>query len=137
VGGPKQNRNTKDNKKQQNRLAKHGRRDQFTQPKLTGLLKSSLLGVNAPLTANTWDVRSLANIATGTSENERIGSKIQLAELRCRLNLYMSGSITDTSHRTVRQLVVVTHNPTVPGDNNWLTQLFFDGLSADQSSLVN
>jgi hypothetical protein len=100
-------------------------------------LKSSLLGVNVPLTANTWDVRSLANIANGTSENERIGSKVKLAELRCRLNLFMSGTITDTAHRTVRQLVVVTHNPTVPGDNNWLNQLFFDGTSADQSSLVN
>jgi hypothetical protein len=49
----------------------------------------------------------------------------------------MSGTITDTSHRTVRQLIVVVSAPTIPGDNGWLNQLFFDGTSADQASLVN
>jgi hypothetical protein len=49
----------------------------------------------------------------------------------------MSGTISDTSHRTVRQLIVVVSAPTVPGDNGWMNQLFFDGTSADQASLVN
>jgi hypothetical protein len=32
---------------------------------------------------------------------------------------------------------VVVHAPTTPGNNGWLNQLFFDGLSSSVSSLVN
>jgi hypothetical protein len=49
----------------------------------------------------------------------------------------MNGTITDTSYRVVRQLVVVLHEQTTPGAYPWMSEIFFDGTNADASSLVN
>lgn len=126
----------KNNNQKQQRKQK-ANRGQFVPAKLSGQLKSKLLGVNVSLAVSTWDVRSLSNIQAGTSENERIGLKLQLKQLRCRQIFSMPVSIAETAHRIIRQLIVVVHAPTTPGNNGWLAQLFFDGLSASVSSLVN
>ena len=49
----------------------------------------------------------------------------------------MNGTLTDTSHRVVRQLIVVLHEQSTPGAHPWLSDIFFDGPNADQSSLIN
>jgi hypothetical protein len=78
---------TRRNNQKQQRKPRHGMPDHNTKAKLSGQLKSMLLGVNVQLTTSTWDVRALSNIAQGAAENERVGQKVQLKELRCRMNL--------------------------------------------------
>ena len=48
----------------------------------------------------------------------------------------MNGTLTDTSHRVCRQLIVVMQEETTPGAYPWMSEIFFDGTGADQSSLI-
>jgi hypothetical protein len=77
----KQNKNKNKNNKNNNN---NNSNKSMNALKLNGQLKSMLLGVNVNISSSTWDIRPLSNISAGTSENERIGQKVQLKELRCR-----------------------------------------------------
>jgi hypothetical protein len=118
-------------------LAPMARQTTVTTMKKNGDLHNKIFNKNQVITAGAWDLFSLSSIAKGTGEDERIGNKILSKEVRYSLSYFIGGSVSETAHRRVRVVEVIVNYPTTPGNSNWVTTLFFDGLNAGINSLID